>query len=321
MQIDQKKARIWSRMGVRACYGMAMMEAVKRSANVLALSADLGRSSGMKQLMEQHPERFVNCGIAEQNMVGVAAGLASEGYNVFASSFAPFISMRASEQVRMNLGYMNLPVKLVALGSGVGMGFLGNSHFGLEDVSVMRAIPGLTVVCPADCVEVFKVIDACVDYDKPVYIRLTGGVNNPVVNQEDYDFQIGRSIELRRGRNVALLATGSMVAHALKVADRLEEEHSVRPTVINMHTIKPLDVQTLEGIYSNHGHVFTIEEHTVVGGLGSAVAEWAADKDHRVRHHLIGIEDCYVETGSYEYSLNAAGLSMNRLYERITAML
>ena len=321
MLIDPKKARMWSRMGVRACYGMAMLEAVKKSDDVLALSADLGRSSGLKQLMEQYPERFVNCGIAEQNMVGVAAGLAREGFNVFASSFAPFISMRASEQVRMNLGYMELPVKLVALGSGVGMGFLGNSHFGLEDVSIMRAIPGMTVITPADCAEVFKVIEACLHYPKPTYIRLTGGVNNPVVYREDYVFNIGEAITLREGDEVAFLATGSMVSHALKVAEKLADEHSIDPTVINMHTIKPLDVQMLGQVYSRHSHVFTIEEHTVIGGLGSAVAEWATGEEYTVRQHIIGISDCYVDTGSYAYSLEASGLSVDRLFHRILRLL
>ena len=161
---------------IRAFYGQAMSDIAAANPNIMAVSADLGRSSGLDRFSKEYPEQFLNSGIAEQNMVGVSAGLARMGFDVFASTFAPFASMRASEQVRMNMGYMHEPVKLVALGSGLAMGFLGNSHYGLEDLAVMRAIPGLTVISPADCAEVYKTLEACVGFEHPVYIRLTGAV-------------------------------------------------------------------------------------------------------------------------------------------------
>lgn len=316
-EISKRNARTWSRIGVRATYGMAMLEAAKNNPDVIAMSADLGRSSGLNQLISQLPEQFVNVGISEQNMIGVAAGLTREGFKVFASSFAPFVSMRASEQVRMNLGYMNIPVRLVALGSGVGMGFLGNSHFGLEDMSVMRAIPGMTIVSPADCSEVFKVVEAAVDYDQPLYIRLTGGVNNPVVYTDDYEFSFGKAITLKDGGNLALVANGSMVATALAVAEELESELGVKTCVINMHTVKPLDEVCLSEVFSRCSTVVSVEEHTVVGGLGSAIAEFKSKVNASARHISIGINDCYVKTGNYQYSLESAGLSKEKVVSRL----
>lgn len=310
---------MWSRMGVRACYGMALYEAAKADPDVLAMSADLGRSSGLNQLMSQLPEQFVNAGIAEQNMVGVASGLAREGYKVYASSFAPFVSMRASEQVRMNLGYMGLPVRLVALGSGLAMGFLGNSHYGLEDVAVMRAIPGMTVVSPADCAEVFKVIQASLEFEGPLYVRLTGSINNPPVYNQEYEFALGKAITLREGTDLCIVATGSMVATAAKVAEYLETHNGLTTKVVNMHTIKPLDEDTLNRLFTNFDGVCTLEEHSLIGGLGSAVAELMAKSHTRVRLLMLGINDCYVKTGDYHYALQQAGLSVDQVAEKILA--
>lgn len=321
VELNKKNARLWSRIGVRASYGMAMLEAAKQDAKVLAMSADLGRSSGLNQLMSLFPEQFVNAGIAEQNMIGVAAGMAREGFKVFASSFAPFISMRASEQVRMNLGYMNIPVKLVALGSGVSMGFLGNSHYGLEDVAVMRTIPGLTIVSPADCGEVFKVIQASVDYPGPVYIRLTGGVNNPIVYQEDYSFEFGRAVCVHEGEDLCIIAAGSMVATAIEVAKDLQLANGMSVKVVNMHTLKPLDEICMAKIFEGFSTVVTLEEHTVIGGLGGAVSEVKSRGNYSARHIAIGIADCYVKTGNYGYTLNEAGLSREKVVANILGKL
>jgi transketolase len=208
--------------------------------NVIALSADLGRSSGLDRFSREYPDQFMNTGISEQNMVGVSAGLSRMGFDVFASTFAPFASMRASEQVRMNMGYMHEPVKLVALGSGLAMGFLGNSHYGLEDLAVMRAIPGLTVISPADCVEVFKTLEACIGFEHPVYIRLTGAVSCPVVYTEDYEFQIGRAVWIRQPQKVTIISAGTTVGHCMKAADALAED-GIEVGLLNMHTVKPLD--------------------------------------------------------------------------------
>ena len=318
MEIDRKIARGLSRIGIRATYGQALYEVAQSHNSVIAMSADLGRSSGLNQLRLNLPSQFVNAGIAEQNMVGVAAGMASEGFQVFASSFAPFISMRASEQVRMNLGYMSLPVKLVALGSGVSMGFLGNSHYGLEDVAVMRSIPGMTVVSPCDCVEVRKVVAAAVTHDGPMYIRLTGAVNAPVVHVTDYTFEFGKINRLREGDgSLCIIATGSGVAIAQSSAETLEELLGIRVTVLNCHTIKPLDENTIVSALSAHKLIVTIEEHTIIGGLGSVIAELKADLDLSSTLMRIGIPDCYVATGEYSYVLEKSGLSREMITERI----
>ena len=231
---------MWARIGIRAFYGQALSGIAAENPNVMAVSADLGRSSGLDRFSKEYPDQFLNSGIAEQNMVGVSAGLARMGFDVFASTFAPFASMRASEQVRMNMGYMHEPVKLVALGSGLAMGFLGNSHYGLEDLAVMRAIPGLTIISPADCAEVFKTLEACVGFEHPVYIRLTGAVSCPIVYMEDYDFEIGKAVWLRQARKVTIISAGTTVGHCLKAAAALEED-GIDVGLLNMHTVKPLD--------------------------------------------------------------------------------
>ena len=253
-------------------------------------------------------------------MVGVAAGMANEGFQVFASSFAPFVSMRASEQVRMNLGYMSLPVKLVALGSGVAMGFLGNSHYGLEDVAVMRSIPGMTVVSPCDCVEVRKVVDAAVAFDGPMYIRLTGAVNAPIVYESDYEFELGKVDTLRQGDgSICIIASGSGVALAQTTADRLAASIGVNTTVLNCHTIKPLDSESIATAINAHQLTVTIEEHTIIGGLGSAIAELKADLGLTGRLLRIGIPDSYVPTGDYAFALEQSGLSSELITEKVVS--
>ena len=299
---------MWSRIGIRAFYGQALSDIAAANPNVMAVSADLGRSSGLDRFSKEYPEQFLNSGIAEQNMVGVSAGLARMGFDVFASTFAPFASMRASEQVRMNMGYMHEPVKLVALGSGLAMGFLGNSHYGLEDLAVMRAIPGLTVISPADCAEVYKTLEACVGFEHPVYIRLTGAVSCPVVYTEDYDFEIGKAVWLREAQNVTVISAGTTVGHCLKAAAALEED-GINVGLLNMHTVKPLDREAIADAVETSDTIFVVDEHTRIGGLGSAIT------DHIVEHHGMGvrlfchgIDDRYVETGNYPFLLQKNGL-------------
>jgi transketolase len=266
------------------------------------------------------PDQFVNVGIAEQNLVGVAAGLAKEGYTVFASSFAPFIAMRASEQVRMNLGYMQFNVKTVGIGSGVAMGFLGNSHFGIEDAAVMRAIPGMTVVTPADCGEIMKVVNAAADHIGPMYIRLTGGPNNPIVYSEEYEYILGKAIQLREGSDVAIIANGSMVARSLSSADLLEKEQ-VSVSVFNFHTIKPLDFDCLSRIATKHRKVIVVEEHSVVGGLGGAIAEHWITYENPPQVRILGLPDYFGKTGEYEFLLERYGLTASGIAASIRELL
>lgn len=315
LEINKRNARMWSRIGARAFYGQAVAEVALAHDDVLTISADLGRSSGLSRFAEEHPDKFINTGIAEQNMVGCAAGLARMGFDVFASTFAPFASLRAGEQVRMNMGYMHEPVKLVALGSGLAMGFLGNSHYGLEDVGVMRTIPGLTIISPSDCSEILKTLQACVGFPHPVYIRLTGAVGLPVVYEEDYSFEIGKAVWIRPAQKVTIISTGTTVGHSLKAAATLEEQ-GVEVGLLNMHTIKPLDGEAIAEVLAGSEQVFVIEEHTRIGGLGSAVLDHVNEHHpgYRGRVFCHGIPDAYVSTGDYAYllrenRLDAAGIA------------
>ena len=233
-EINFSNARQWSRIGSRGVFGQAILAVAEHYPDMIVMSADLGNSSGLDRFKKTYPNQFLNIGIAEQNMIGVAAGLAKEGYNVFATSFAPFIAMRAAEQVRMNLGYMEMNVKAVAIGSGVSM----------------RSIPNITVVSPADCSEIFKTVQAAAKFEGPMYIRLTGAVGNPPVYTEDYSFEIGKAVVLREPAEVTFIATGSMVYESLEAA-KLLEQSGVKAGVINMHTIKPLDIDAVESYIEN----------------------------------------------------------------------
>ena len=301
-------------------YGQAILDLAENHSDIMVLSADLGNSSGLDRFSKSFPNQFINVGIAEQNLVGVAAGLAKEGYTVFASSFAPFIAMRASEQIRMNLGYMQLNVKTVGIGSGVVMGFLGNSHFGIEDAAVMRAIPGMTVVAPADCGEIVKVVYAAAAHRGPMYIRLTGGPNNPIVYREDYEYILGKAIQLKDGSDIAIIANGSMVARSLAAAELLQNE-SVSAAVFNFHTIKPLDFDCLSQIASKYQKVVVVEEHSIVGGLGGAIAEhWITFKNPpQVR--ILGLPDYFGKSGDYEFLLERYGLTSSGIAESIRTLL
>jgi transketolase len=283
------------------------------------MSADLAQSSGLVRFREEFPERFINAGIAEQNLIGIAAGLAKDGTNIFATSFSPFVTMRACEQVRMNMGYMQLNIKTIGLGSGLVMAQLGNSHYGIEDGAVMRSIPGMTVINPADGVEIVKTVEALCDYNKPAYLRLTGGPGLPIVYEEDIDFQIGKGIKIRDGKDIAIIAAGTMVYYG-KLAAEILAEHGIEATVIDMHTIKPLDVECVSGQLDKK-LIVTIEEASIVGGLGSAVAECIAMKKDKPPQLMLGIKDYFPHAGSYQYLLEQCRLTGEQIAEDIENVL
>ena len=313
MEIKKSEIRRWAAMGPRAAFGMGILKLYEEEPDFFVMSADLGSSSGLSRFCSRYPEGFVNVGIAEQNLIGVASGLAKDGTPVFATSFAPFISMRASEQIRMNLGYMHLNVKAVGLGSGLAMNTLGASHFGLEDLAIMRTIPGMTILCPSDGLQIVKCIEASKHYQGPVYIRLSGG--SDLIYAEDFKYEIGRSITLKKGEKVAMIAAGSIVSQTLKAAALLEAE-GILCTVIDMHTVKPLDEGTLASL-KEYELIVTIEEHTILGGLGGAVSEYYACSAQRPRQLMIGINDFYPHPGSYEYLLEECGLTPEKIAERV----
>lgn len=308
MEINKKLARMWSKMGPRAMYGKFMSEIALADDDVLLMSADLGRSSGLAGFYTENPSKFVNAGIAEQNMIGVAAGLTRVNFKVFASTFAPFASMRALEQVRMNMGYMQEPVKLVALGSGLSMGFLGNSHFGLEDVAVIKTIPNVDIVCPADCVELYKILRAASVSNSPMYIRLTGGINSPVVYEDDYEFVIGKPNWILPKSEINVFATGTTVGQAKKAIERINEQGKMIG-LLNIHTLKPLNTSEISSVIKRSKKLFVFEEHMKNGGLSSSILEIIAEEkisDVDVICHAL--PDSYLEAGDYEYLIHRYGL-------------
>jgi transketolase len=247
-------------------------------------------------------------------MIGLAAGLAKDGTIVFATSFSPFVTMRACEQVRMNMGYMQLNIKTIGLGSGLIMAQLGNSHYGIEDGAVMRSIPGMTVINPADGVEIIKTIEALCNYNHPAYLRLTGGPGLPIVYEEEIDFHIGKALKVRDGSDIAIIACGSMVYYSKIAADILAKK-GIESTVIDMHTIKPLDTKSIDSLLE-HKLIVTVEEHSVIGGLGSAVAEYLCAID-APKQIIIGINDFFPKAGSYDYLLEQCGLTAKHIASRI----
>jgi len=303
-------------LGSRGVFGQAILSLAETKKDLMVLSADLGSSSGLSRFKNAFPDKFLNVGISEQNMIGVAAGLAKEGSVVFATSFAPFIAMRASEQIRMNMGYMDLNIKAVAIGSGIAMAFLGNSHYGIEDASIMRSIPNLTVVSPADCGEIVKTVFAAAEYEGPMYIRLTGEANNPVVYKEDYNFEIGKAITLREGSEITIIANGTMVYESLEAAKILELE-GLSATVVNMHTIKPLDTSVIDKAVASSKLIVSVEEHSVIGGLGGAISEYKTSLRNAPPQLIIGLPDKFGKVGEHRYLLEKYGLTAKQIAEKI----
>jgi len=320
MQIDKITIRSLSRLGARGTFGLAMLEVPALQPSVRVLTADLSTTSGLDRFREQYPELFYNVGIAEQNMVGIAAGLAKEGFSPFISTFANFAAMRSYEPIRLNLGYMGFNVKVVGIASGMSMGLFGNTHYGIEDIALMRSVPGnMMVLSPSDCLEVYKTILACAMSDTPAYIRLTGTANCPVVYKEDYPFELGKAIRLKEGREISILATGSMVYESLK-ASKILEENGFHCSVYNFHTIKPLDEDVLESIRLENKLVVTVEEHSVVGGFGSAIAEYMMQQDIKPKQLFIGLPPQFGHAGNYPYLLDTYGLRGESIAKRIMEM-
>ena len=259
-----------AKKATRESYGAALAE-FGADENIVVLDADLSKSTKTEVFMKQYPERFINMGIAEGNMMSVAAGLAAAGKTVFASSFAMFAAGRAFEQVRNSIGYTNLNVKIGATHAGISVGEDGASHQCLEDIALMRSIPNMIVINPADDIEARLAVKAAIDHNGPVYMRF-GRLAVEDVNGEDYKFELGKGVELKDGKDVTIIATGLMVEMALKARELLAEE-GISARVVNIHTIKPIDAEIITKASRETGAIVTAEEHYIMGGLGSAVTE------------------------------------------------
>jgi len=283
------------KIATREAYGKALVELGRENPDVVVLDADLAKSTKTISFKKHFPERFFDMGVAEQNMIGTAAGLAAAGKIAFASSFAVFAAGRAFEQVRNSVAYPALNVKIGASHAGITVGEDGGSHQSVEDIALMRVLPNMTVFVPADAVETSRVVRAAAEIDGPVYIRL-GRMAVPVLHGDDFQFVAGKAVTMRQGRDVTVVACGIMVPAALEAAAALAGE-GVEAGVLNVHTVKPLDVEALVAAAKATGAVVTAEEHSIIGGLGSAVAE-ALGEHYPVPLKRVGIRDVFGESGA-----------------------
>lgn len=320
IEFTPKNIKRWMMLGTRNAFGTFLTEVVADHPDLFAITADFTKSSGLLKFKEQYPGQFLTVGIAEQNMISLASGMASEGRNVFACSFASFATTRCYEQVKVNLGYMRHNVKLVGIASGLGVSHQGNTHYGLDDVSLMRAIPNLTIIVPSDCTEVAKAVIALADFEGPAYLRLVGEGFVPIVNADDYKFEIGKGIKKRDGSDVLIIANGTMVNQALKAAGQLQEQ-GVSCAVINMHTVKPLDTRIIDENLAGKKLVVSIEEGQLNGGLGSSVAEHLSSKADTPPLLRLGVNDLFPHPGSYPYLLKQCSLDVESITERILSSL
>ncbi|MGI9952200.1 transketolase family protein [Moorellaceae bacterium AZ2] len=307
-----------SKVATREAYGRALVELGRQDERVVVLDADLSKSTKTEYFAQEFPHRFFNMGIAEQNLMGTAAGLALCGKIPFASTFAVFATGRAFEQVRNSIAYPRLNVKIAASHAGITVGEDGASHQSVEDIALMRALPNMTVIVPADAVETRQAVFAAAQHEGPVYIRL-GRMSVPVIYDEDYRFQIGKAHWLRRGRDATILACGYMVALALEAARRLEVA-GLSVGVLNVSTVKPLDREAVLAAARESGALVTAEEHSIIGGLGSAVAEVLAE-ECPVPLRRVGLRDTFGESGAPEDLLQRYGLSVPDIEKSVKEVL
>lgn len=299
----------------RESYGEALAELSDKYEDLVVLDADLAAATKTGIFKKKCPERFIDCGIAEANMMGVAAGLATTGKKVFASSFAMFAAGRAYEIVRNSIGYPHINVKIGATHAGISVGEDGATHQCNEDIALMRTIPGMTIINPADDVEAKAAVEAAINIDGPVYLRF-GRLAVPVFNDKDtYKFEVGKGVQLKDGKDVTIVATGLMVNEARIAADTLEKE-GISARVINIHTIKPLDKDIICKAAEETGVIVTAEEHSVIGGLGSAVAD-AVTECCPVPVVKVGVNDVFGHSGPAVDLLKEFGLSAENIVEKV----
>lgn len=303
------------KIATRESYGNALADLGKEHEDVVVLDADLAAATKTGVFKKAFPERHIDCGIAECNMIGVAAGLSTTGKVPFASSFAMFAAGRAFEQVRNSVGYPKLNVKIGATHAGISVGEDGASHQCNEDIALMRTIPGMVVINPSDDVEAKAAVKAAYEHQGPVYLRF-GRLAVPVINDcPDYQFELGKGVVLREGRDLTIIATGLPVANCLEAAEKLAAD-GIEAKVINIHTIKPLDEELVVAAAKETGKVVTVEEHSVIGGLGSAVCDvLSAQAPTKVLK--IGINDTFGESGPAVELVKKYGLDADSIYEKI----
>ncbi len=317
IEINKSQIKKWSIIGSRATFGLVLTEIADEIDNLIVLSGDVSTSAGLDKFRKIHKEKYLEMGIAEQNMLGVAAGLASEHYNVITTSFAPFQTMRCCEQIKVNGGYMKNKIIMVGLASGLTLGNLGYTHCCVEDIGVLRSIPNLTILSPCDPFELVKCLEYSIKHiNGPTYIRLTGSTNQKIFIEEDYEFKIGKNEQLVSGKDVVIYSTGAIINEVIAASDILKD-HGISASIINVSTIKPFNGEEIFEQIKNYKLVVSVEEHNVLGGLGSAISECRSKLGTPKKHLILGVNDKYSNAGSYNYLKNYFGIDAQSIAKKI----
>jgi transketolase len=308
-------------MTAKEIYGRTLAEMGKTNDKIVGVTADLAKTTAIVHFADAFPDRFYNVGIAEQNMMGIAAGLAKVGLIPFASTMAIFACLRGGEQVRTDIAYQNLPVKIIATHAGISFGHAGTTHHCTEDFAVMRSIANMTVICPADGIETSRAVRACVDIPGPVYIRIGRGFEPPCYTDENYDFTIGKAIEMVPGTDVTIICCGIAVLQSVQAAKTLLEQDGISVRVINMHTIKPIDREAVMKAVLETRRILTIEEHNVEGGLGDAVASVIAESGKGCVFKKHGMYDQFATIGYAEDLYSYYGFDANGIIDQVRGLM
>ncbi len=315
--LDIKKIKILSVIGQRAALGTSLFEIEKDFDNLIVLSADTSTSAGLDKFRKIKPQKYLEMGISEQNMISVAAGLSSEDFKVVTTTFSPFQTLRCLEQIKVNVSYMKFKITMVGLASGVALGNLGFTHCSIEDIGVILAIPGINVISPADGLETYKAINECLKSENSSYVRLTGKAPCPQIYDKDYKFEIGKAINVyNEGNDVAILTCGSMVFNSVEASKKLKNK-GIKCSVYNFHSIRPLDKKILLDIVNNFNFIFTIEEHNIENGLGSVIANEITNIPKNIKFTRLGINHEYSKSGEYEDMLKWNNLDIQGIEKSI----
>jgi len=316
----EKNIKVWSTLGMRATFGMIALELIKKNPDLIITTADVSTSAGLDRFKNKYPENYLDVGIAEQNLIGISAGLSSEGFKVISTTFAPFQTMRCCEQIKVNLGYMKNKICMVGLAGGLVLGNLGFTHCSIEDIGSLRSIPNISIIVPSDPFELFKALEKSIDHNSSVYIRLTAGSNTKIINSSDYNFQIGKAVNIIEGEDVVIIGCGNIIGNCIDAANSLKDKN-INCSVVNMHTVKPIDKEFVFNVAKKNKLIISVEEHNVIGGLGSAIAEVLSEEKNNSKLVRVGINDFYSSGGSYQYLQNIYGLSVEKIIQTVLSNL
>jgi transketolase len=320
MKIDQAKAKLYSTIGPRATLGMVALDIVKENKNLMVLTSDVSTSAGLDRFRKQNPENYIDVGISEQNLINVATGISTLGFDVITTTFAPFQTMRCLEQIKVNLGYMKKKITMVGLASGLILGPLGFTHCSIEDNSVMRSIPNIAVINPCDGSEVAKAIHASLKYENSVYIRLTGGPGGGMVYDNDYEFKIGEPIKIHDGDDGVVFSTGAITFNCLKAVREISSNNKINLSLINIHTLKPINEEKILRYIKPNTKIFSFEEHSRIGGLSTIISEIIVKNKLKLKSYdSFAINDEYSNSGYYQYMLDKNLLSFEKILKTLNS--